>query len=334
MSKEKDSPKIIFILGIMPRSGTHFLANLLCRHPDCGASVIPEDGLLGRAGHLTQYANHLVHVWKMNGDFEKVQYLSPKKLIWENLGRGLLDFLVKSKKIALKKHAERFPDHPQKMPKYLVTKTPQVFNLNKFFKLFPEEKLLIIVRDGRALVESINKSFNYPREEAIRDWATAARRIFEFEDREKKNKDKYLIVKYENLHSNTESEMRKILEFLELDINRYDFQKALDLPVVGSSTFKRGAGGVHWNPVRKTEKFNPLARADGWTRSQHERFNWLAEDEAEKLGYETAKFDNEQILRKIRHKFYDFIWESNIWLKRFKRIPLFIKKRYKIYFGK
>ena len=45
----------IFILGIMPRSGTHFLANLLCLHPDCTKSALPEDLLVSESALLRRY---------------------------------------------------------------------------------------------------------------------------------------------------------------------------------------------------------------------------------------------------------------------------------------
>ena len=33
----------IFILGISQRSGTNFVSDLLALHPDCDATLIPED---------------------------------------------------------------------------------------------------------------------------------------------------------------------------------------------------------------------------------------------------------------------------------------------------
>jgi len=103
-----------------------------------------------------------------------------------------------------------------------------------------------------------------------------------------------MIVKYEDLHTNTESEMRKILPFLDLDAGQYDFQRALNLPVVGSSTFKRTEEKVKWLPVMKTDDFNPLTRADEWPRSMHERFNWLAGKQLEQLGYAKKIFAGDE----------------------------------------
>lgn len=327
---EEKSNKIIFILGIMPRSGTNFLTNLLCHHPDCEKSVIPEDGLVGRADFLVQYIHQLLHVWEVNGDLSKISHLTPKELMLESLGKGLTEFLIKAQEINTNKNGMKKPNLSER----LVTKTPQVINLDKFFKLFPNQKLLILVRDGRALVESINRSFDYPREEAMRDWANAARNILKFEETEVKNRDKYLIIKYEKLHTETEKEMRKILEFLKLDIKKYNFQKAIDLPVVGSSEFERGKGEVHWKPVKKTQDFDPLARAGNWKRSQHERFNWLAKEELMQLGYEPAEFEKNRLLWKILNRLQDFRWQSGIWLNRFNKLLRICRKRLYIYFGK
>jgi hypothetical protein len=170
-----------------------------------------------------------------------------------------------------------------------------------FFKLFPDEKLIIIVRDGRTLVESIVSSFNYSRDKAIANWASAAKKIARFTENEKKHK--FLVVKYEDLHTDTGVEMRKILNYLELDTGQYDFKAAANLPVVGSATFKRGEAGVHWMPVKKTDEFKPTERADGWTRAQHERFNRLAKNELIYFGYEPVEFSGNKHLWRLWNKF-------------------------------
>lgn len=333
MNEKKDESKIIFIMGIMPRSGTHFLANLLCLHPGCSKSVIPEDALTANADFLAGYATSLDRQWREQTDST---YSGAREILLKNLGDGLINFLIEVKKKAFAEKAKEFNftlPAQQESPKRLVTKTPSVANLDKFFKLFPDEKLLVIVRDGRAVVESCAASFGFDREETARDWKKAAARILRFQTDERLSSGKYLIVKYENLHAQTESEMRRILRFLELDCESYPFEKSLNLPVVGSSEFKRGKGGVHWLPVRKNEDFNPLARAASWRRAEHERFNWLAEDELIALGYEPEKFDGQAARRKIRNKFLDLRREAQIWLERIYKLVRIIKKRFKIYFG-
>lgn len=317
--------RIIFILGIMPRSGTHFLGNLLCQHPDCEKSVIPEDNLLARSHLLTQYINQVNRIWEIDGDLPDI---NPKQLLLEGIGKGLITFLEDSKTAVLKKKESSTPN--QQTVKYLVTKTPQVVNLENFFHLFPKEKLLIIIRDGRALTESIQVSFKYNFEAAIRDWKTAARTILKFNEKKTNN---HLIIKYENLHANTEKEILNILEFLELDASKYDIQQALNLPVVGSSVFKRGDGRVHWTPVQKTEAFQPLKRAANWTRKQHERFNWLAKDELLQLGYEPLVYTDGRLRWIIWNKTQDALFIAKLWRKRFKKLFKLTLRVFKIYLG-
>jgi protein-tyrosine sulfotransferase len=334
MNEKRDESKIIFIMGIMPRSGTHFLANLLCQHPGCTKSVIAEDALTENADFLARYAASLQQQWRGQTDST---YPGASEILLKNLGDGLINFLIEFKKKAFAEKAKEFNftlPAQQQSTKRLVTKTPSVANLDKFFKLFPNEKLLVIVRDGRAVVESCAVSFGFDREETTRDWKKAAARILRFQKDEQLSSGKYLIVKCEDLHAQTESEMRKILQFLELDCESYPFEKSLDLPVVGSSEFKRGRGGVHWLPVRKTGNFNPLARAASWERAEHERFNWLAKNELIELGYEAKEFAGQAARWKIRNKFLDLRWEARIWLKRIFKLARIIKKRFGVYFGK
>ena len=284
MNKADNKCEIVFILGIMPRSGTHFLANLLCGHPDCKKSVLAEDGLVASSSLLAKYADVSNKEWEKDGVPEANR---AHGLLLKSIGDGLLAFLQNIRQDAISKKAS-FPDT---LPRYLVTKTPQVIGLENFFKLFPQNKLLILVRDGRAVVESGNISFNYDRERSSRQWRDAANNIIRFTKDTPQTSSNYLIVKYEELHTQTEQEMRKILLFMDLDPDKYDFKKALDMPVVGSSVFKRGDKAVSWLPVVKTADFDPLARASGWTRKQHERFNRIAGPQLEHFGYRPVVFD-------------------------------------------
>jgi len=63
----------IFIIGIMERSGTNFLCDLLKLDPDCAHvhSPIAEDHLLKRADLLIKYADFLQGLWKIHGKVDK-----------------------------------------------------------------------------------------------------------------------------------------------------------------------------------------------------------------------------------------------------------------------
>ncbi len=284
MNKADNKCEIVFILGIMPRSGTHFLANLLCQHPDCKKSVLAEDGLVASSSLLARYADFNNKQWEKDG---APAAGGAHQLLLESIGEGLLAFLKNMRQNAIAKKTSP----TDSLPRYLVTKTPQVTGLENFFKLFPQNKLLLLVRDGRAVVESGNISFNYDRERSCRQWRDAADKIIGFTNATPQTSSNYLIVKYEELYTQTEQEMRKILSFMDLDQDKYDFKKALDMPVVGSSVFKRGDKAVSWIPVAKTVDFDPLTRASGWTRKQHERFNHVAGPQLEYFGYQPIVFE-------------------------------------------
>jgi len=330
MNAGNDDMNYVFVLGIMPRSGTHYLRNLLCLHPECVESALPEDGLVARSNILMNYVTANYQGWEYVGDLPEIE---ANELLAEELGQGVLSFLKKARCRAIERNVLPPAMHGLKQgAKYMIAKTPLVNNLKNFFSLFPKEKLLVLVRDGRSIVESNNVSFGVNREEAIREWATAARHIFNMKKKWDAEGRQFLIVKYEELYQNTDREMKNILTFLGLDADKYDFDKALNVPVVGSSVFKRNGGEVHWNPVEKTSEFNPINRSAGWTRWQHERFNWLAENELTLFGYEPVKFKRGGLFIGLRNHACDFMYAVRLWSRRFRKLTYFVVKRLKLHF--
>src|SRR5262245_48467855 len=300
------APAPIFILGITPRSGTHFLANLLCLHPGCTKSAIAEDALLSESALLDRYSRALEKRWAQQGAMD---HSALRELLVENLGSGLISFLQQARTRVLEDAAKRFGGSPTVHNRRIVTKTPDIAGLQRCFQLFPSTQLLILVRDGRAVVESSVQSFKEEPEQAMREWAHAAEKILQF-DRNPENKTRaYRLIRYEDLVQDVESEMRRILFFLGLDIEHYDFEAARELPVVGSSSFKRGVGPVHWLPVRKTSDFRPLERAGDWTRSQHERFNWICKDYLKVFCYEPKESGNNRLIWTLWNRTKDLQWQ-------------------------
>ena len=276
---EAPSVSPIFILGIFPRSGTNYLHDLLRMHPACesGSSVLEEDNFIFNAHSLLNFIEGVSRMWKQKWGAEQLN--KEKEALCSKLGEGLISFL--SYQLESRKHlAEN--GGPWKAKRLVVTKTPSVNNLTLFFRLFPASSLLILVRDGRSVVESSVKTFDHPYDYVTRQWALAARSIQKLHQPTKR----YLIVRYEDLYGNVDLELRRIFEFLHLDPDAYDYRSAVDLPVRGSSIL-RGvsssqkssawvAQGIHWEPTQKPQNFNPIDRWRDWGRARHERFNWLA----------------------------------------------------------
>lgn len=275
----------IFIMGIMPRSGTNFLHRLLCQHPDCGAintTPVREDYVLHHGYWLSTYTKRLRWQWGHWGaDSDFVAPLST------NLGVGISDFL------ATLTDAKRF-----------VTKTPSVSNIESFFEFFPHAQLLVIVRDGRSVVASGMSGFGWNFETASREWGKAARNILSFEEKNHRFKDRFKIVTYESLNANTVDSLQDIFQFLELDPGQYDFEAALDTPIYGSSYMKEEGQKVTWAPKEKSNEIVGGNRWDDWSNFEHQRFNKLAGKELTQLGYEPVE-QSISAFGVMRHIFVD-----------------------------
>lgn len=285
----------IFIMGIMPRSGTVWLRQLLLQHPQCAGAPPWEDWLVPNAHWLRQYVRAVYRFWQPRDEVRE-------EWLYEALGRGLLS-IWKS----------RIGD------KRLVTKTPSVRNLNLFFKLFPQAYLLVLIRDGRAVVESAARTSGLDHETGARAWARAAREIIGFRQGAVDGTDRMLLIRYEDLYTDLEAELRRILNFVRLPVDEYDFEAARNLPVRGSSAVSRmPSGRVHWTPVEKTAAFQPLMRWQSWSRLRHERFNWIAARYLEAFGYEPLRFGGLRMGWTMLNLLFDLRW----WLTLAPRVAL------------
>ena len=270
MALAKDT---IFIQGILARSGTNYLHELLLLHPDCCTTgPVQENFFLLSADHLGRYADAVAERWKPEWQLDA----SIKASLLEGLGDGLIAFLDRQRQLDPRNRGARYR---------MVARTPHVGNLPWTFRLFPRARLIVLVRDGRDLVESFVRSFAADYPTVMQQWADAAKIIVDFERAHHGSGARYLIVRYEDLVTSTEAELRRVLGFLGLDAERYDFAAASAAPVIGSSTFRGGAPALHWAPVAKTADFNPLARALDWPADRNAQFNSLAGDYLAHFGY-------------------------------------------------
>jgi hypothetical protein len=267
----------IFIHGIFERSGTNYLAALLNLHPDCYHSWLHENWVLSEWQAVAGFAATMGERWRRDPAWEVPSDVEDR--LARHLGIGMLSFLSAGADGAR-----------------LVTKTPSVYGLERFFAVFPNAYLLILVRDGRSVVESSTRSSGHDPAQVARWWAAAADRILRF-DREHRVGDRcYRIVRYEDLVRDTENQMAEILRFLHLDVARYDFSKGTRLPVFGSSATRDDAGHWKWQISPRVDDLGSVERWAGWSRSRHERFNWIAGDRLEAFGYAPMRFPSRRRL--------------------------------------
>lgn len=310
----------IFILGIMHRSGTNYLEKLLRLHPDCDSGgPVWEDYLVAHSHLIVNYARSVYNTWDPGWGIEEVTGSADE--FCKYVGDGLLSFLAVP---IMRRERDKLSPAPaaaspsiEALPKRLLTKTPSVRNIQNFFKLFPQARLLIIIRDGRAITESLVKSFDRDYENAMRSWARNAQTVLEFDRNFQNSNHQYLIVKYEDIYTDNETELAKILSFLELDPRKYDFTAAKNLSIKGSSELRsQGDGELHWRSVEKTPDFNPLLRWQHWRHFRHERFNWLAGDYLVKFGYAKQAYSRHQWLWNFINILLDIKWQMQKLFRR------------------
>jgi hypothetical protein len=306
--------KNVFILGTAKRSGTNFLKNMLCIHKDCfSPGPIWEDFLLEHINQLDNYVAYTTNRWNPNWKVE--EKLHAQESMRRTIGSGLINFLRSQLETPEAQKRGINSNH------VLITKTPSTENIDSFFKYFPNEYLIIITRDGRSVTESAAKSFNKPQTIAIQEWNLYAEKIIKTMESNLDNK-KVLIVKYENLHKETEKEMKKIIEFLGLNKQAYDYSSIDDAPIIGSSELSQ-KGEVHWNPTQKTDSFNPNNRWEHWSNFKHSRYNWLAGKSQKKLGYEITETNKLALINIILDLFWKPFFKA--WYK-FKKIRYSVKR--------
>lgn len=288
----------IFILGVMPRSGTNYLYDLLCLHPDCTAAREPvhEDLFLQYADHLLAFVSAVRGAWDPGwGRFDDAL---PGQL-QAALGDGLISFL--------------WTDRDRR----LVTKSPSVRNLRSFFALFPRARLLILIRDGRSAVQSSMATFGWSFDAAAHLWAEGAEEIRRFDRANGDHGLPYRIVRYEDLVDDVEAALMEILGFLDLDPGRFDFSRAARLPVRGSSAFfGPGRTTVNWDPVAKDAAFAPKERWGGWDPALLQRFEWIAGDQLRHFGYQGSTARPATFLWPMRQRLFDWRWQGGRFIRR------------------
>ncbi len=265
----------VFIHGILQRSGTNFLQALLAQHPQfVPLSPIYENYLLHFSSLLEDYTSSLYSEWERLG-FDVTSW--HRQLLHKNIGDGLVRALVESRELL----------EPQLLPDArLLCTTPSVTELDRFFDLWPCSRLIILVRDGRDLAESSARSFDEPVDSAIDRWVRAADIVVDFDIRhaDRRGRD-YLIVRYEDLCTRLEPELRRLFSFLSVDADHYDYAAAGNTPVIGSSSFRGGGTELSWDPVAKDQTFNPLERSAHWSEYMLGRFNAQGAKYLEYFGY-------------------------------------------------
>src|SRR5689334_20734414 len=115
----------VFVLGMAQRTGTNFLHDLLCLHPDFVPSRIFEDYLSCYTDLLVRYAAEVSGRWNRKWGIDEG---TGRDLICGHLGNGLIQFLRSMAEDDCSNDAGE-PMVAADRARRLITKTPSVSSL-------------------------------------------------------------------------------------------------------------------------------------------------------------------------------------------------------------
>lgn len=207
-----------FICGT-PKSGTTWFQRMLDTHPEivCSGEGHFADSFLLPFAQLAQNYNK-----KLELTAERVYEGKP---FYQKLNANDMEFIARTV-IGLVMGQRRIPEGT----KWVGDKTPRyTFRMNILAQVFPSAKFIHILRDGRDVITStcyhayraghravIDKTrpeyFNYSAQCAS-VWVNNVRAAEKFGNN---NPDKYLMVKYEDMHLDPEATLTTILQFLDV----------------------------------------------------------------------------------------------------------------------
>lgn len=277
-NESNDDIRAVYIVSPTQRSGTNFLSHVLNKHPQL---MFPEKHkypdehcLYIYIQDIKNYCYKTVKSWGKWTGGEKGSLDRQAKKMMASIGNGILDYFSEGLEEGQK----------------LLFKTPDAGHLEDYFHLFPNTRVVILVRDGRDTIESFRKSWggNGSFIHMSKRWKQRVNQIEEFKKRAEASgySNRYFMLKYEELNTNANEELRKVFDFLNLDADLYPWSELDEAPVLGSSSFRGGEGKVHWNPIAKDQNFKPTGKWKNWSSRRKKVFKKIAGAQLEKLGYE------------------------------------------------
>lgn len=265
-----DARPVVFVHGVLPRSGTNYLADILALHPDVMAHPgrLWEFPLLYVAPGAKALQREFVTMFKPNGEVT-----SP------------YDFLALTASAWMAMLQRETPD------KTLVLKTPHVQNIGLFRHIFPKDKLVLCLRDGRDVVQSSLDTFKdggitqKSIAELCREWAYGTDAILDHRPGGPLASPDAHVAYYEAIAANDRGKVEEILRAVGLDPAVFPFDRYEALPVRGSSRSSR-QGNDRWStPESRSADFKSVGRWADWPESRKRVFKKIAGPALIRAGY-------------------------------------------------
>lgn len=260
----------LFVNGVLPRSGTNYIANALALHPAVAAFPrrMDEFPLLD----IAPGARALWHEWLAH--YRENAGIVARHELFAWLAAGWL--------------ADLQADAPGQ---HLLFKSPHVRQLALFRAALPEDRLILCLRDGRDVVASTLASFEKRRpltgrsfRQLVTEWRLATEAVLACSPGGPHAHPHTVVVRFEAMVADQAAELRRILPAMGLDPAAYPFDRLAKLPVFGSSIAKP-AGTWRWQRVERDASFNPIGRYANWPDHRKRAFDRLAGDTLKRAGY-------------------------------------------------
>ena len=298
MSINKNSSYNIPIVFIVTRgrSGSTLIQNILDSHPNIYAPNEADFILFLKK----KYANEKNWTHKTKLSFIKDLYVCEKfKRLWEvdksKITRLFLKSELNSFSEACKLVYLSYNSVYQKEEALaIIDKLPRHSRyIPDLIKLYPNAKFIHLIRDPRAVVNSIKKSFNknnIPR--IAQTWVNANKKIDE-----SKNKQYFLTVKFEDFLLNPDKELKRIFNFIEIPytFSLIDAYKVIEKTHENHPVFGRE---IHQNISKKIDPSVSSQWKTQLSEKEINQINYLTADYAIKYEYNISKpkLKNSEIL--------------------------------------
>ncbi len=265
-----DRAPALFVHGIMPRSGTNYLSDILALHPDVQLNPgrLYEFPLLYISESAQMLQQEFTFMFPRNGEV-----------------MGKFDMLGHMASGWLAQFQAQYP------AKRLLLKDPHVHGIGLFPSVFPGDKLFLLIRDGRDVVASSMATFGKKGllsknfKTLVLEWRESCEAALRMA-RQDGSTSPALLVRYEDIAIDPAPHVPALLAHAGLDPATFDMNALASLSVRGSS--ETAAAGAHWKPVAKSANFSPIGRWSSWTAPQKQLFKSLAGETLIKAGYESS----------------------------------------------
>ena len=291
-----EMPKICFVLGMMPRTGTNWVYNLLMQSDHVGdIGPIWEDNLLNHIAILEGAAQKIVSSWNPDwkAHHQKLEVKQLTESLQINLEFGIEKFILQQFRESSCKKDD---------PAYLVLKSPNAWQVIPPKMLLKRNKCIILIRNPHDLIASGISSFGWRLFGACNRYIQAAETIIHLNS----ESTQCLIISFEDLRDNLDQSVQRLYDQLELPVPSVDF---LSLKVSGKSPERKNEK-VSWSAKSITSKEQiqkQTSKGMRLSKLQHTVVSEICGPAGNSLGYTSDADKTPNVVRwSIRFAFHSF----------------------------